>query len=81
MGASPRKGIRSPARQSNREFLDLLRQEMTATRKINRELLNHLRDQGPITKEILELMRLVRQDLSNTRAPAHCAKCGAALVG
>ena len=81
MTKTPRK-IRSIARESNREVIDMLRQEMSATRKINRELLNHLRVQGPIFKEILELMVLVRQDVALTRTPpTHCAKCGVSVVG
>jgi hypothetical protein len=64
MSKTPPKGIRSPARQSNREFLTMLHDEMVANRKVTRELLAHLRDQRDVTREILELLRLIRLEAS-----------------
>lgn len=49
------------------QLLELLSRHMESHRKVMREMIELLRDQRTTHKEMLELMRLVRRDLSRRK--------------
>lgn len=61
---TPPKALRSIARESNREVVQALHAEIAANRRMARELAGLLRDHRATNNEMLEILRLLRVDLS-----------------